>query len=100
MYVTVSPTSSSLELSVPMMPPSIFSSMTLAERTTPVGASLVLATLMVKVSLIALPAASVAVTCMLIEPTSAFNGVPVKAWVVASKLSQEGRAEPSLKIAE
>ena len=61
-----------------MIPPSIFSSMTLAERTMAVGASLVLATLMVKASLIIIPAASVAATCTLIEPTSPFNGVPLK----------------------
>ena len=82
-----------------MIPPSIFSSMTLAERTRAVGASLVLATLMAKVSLMSIPATSVAITCTLMEPTSAFNGVPLKVWVAASKLSQVGRAEPSLKVA-
>ena len=70
-----------------------------AVRVILLGASLVLATAMEKVSLMATPAASVAVICTLMEPTSAFNGVPLKVWVEVLKLSQVGREEPSLKVA-
>ena len=56
-------------------------------------------TVRANVSLIETLAASVAVTLMLIVPTSPFSGVPEKLPVVASKLSQAGSGEPSSSVA-
>ena len=59
------------------------------------GASFVLFTVTVNTSLAIAPARSVAVTRTSRLPTLAFNGVPLKVSVLASKASQEGRALPS-----
>ena len=45
------------------------------------------------------PEVSVAVMAMTRVPTSALAGVPEKVWVAASKLSQEGKAPLSAKVA-
>jgi len=64
-----------------------------------VGASLMFSTVSANVLLMLAPAASVAVTLTEIVPTSPFAGVPVKVRVVASKLSQAGRALPFASVA-
>ena len=43
---------------------------------------------------------SVAVTVISRLPTFSFTGVPEKVRLLASKLNQDGRADPSLKVAE
>ena len=63
-----------------------------------VGLSLVLATVRVKLSLTEAEP-SEAVTLTVITPTLAFTGVPVKVWVAVLKLSHEGKALPSLRVA-
>ena len=91
--------SSSLVVRSPITPPLIFSSIAVADKVTAVGSSLVLITVKVKVSLaVKAPSEPVILTCK--APTSAFNGVPVKVRVAASKLNQAGRAVLSLKLAE
>ena len=63
-----------------------------------VGASLVLVTVILKVSeTVADP--SVAVTLTAMVPTSEFVGVPVKVPVEALKDNQEGRDDPLDKVA-
>ena len=64
-----------------------------------VGSSLVLATVILKVSLTVAEEPSVAVTLTVIAPTLAFSGVPEKTRVEVLKLSHDGKAEPSLKVA-
>ena len=64
----------------------VWSAMALAT----VGASLVLVTVMVKVSDTVPPLPSLAVTVTLTGPTSPLAGVPLKVRVLASKLSQAG----------
>ena len=59
-----------------------------------VGASLVLATLMVNVSVAVAPAASVAVITTELEPTSPLAGVPASTPVDAVKVSQLGTVVP------
>ena len=63
------------------------------------GASLVLATVTVKSWVALAPAVSVAVTLTLSAPTSSFRGVPENVWVAGSKVSQDGRALPSARVA-
>ena len=65
-----------------------------------VGASLVLATLILNVSNTVALLASVAMTLTLIEPTSPLTGVPLKTRVVVLKLNQLGNALPSANVAE
>ncbi len=67
---------------------------------TTVGASLVLATVKLKVSLTEAPALSVAVTCTEIVPTSLLVGVPVKVRVAALNVSHEGKGVPPANVAE
>ena len=57
-----------------------------------IGASLVLVTVMVKVSVAVALLPSVAVTFTSMAPTSPLAGVPLKVRVLASKLIQLGRA--------
>ena len=65
-----------------------------------VGASLVLLTVSSKVSLTVPPLPSSAVTAILKIPTSSLVGVPLKVAVLALKLSQLGKGEPSARVAE
>ena len=65
-----------------------------------VGASLVLAATMLKVSLTEPPLPSSAVTSMFSVPTSPLSGVPLKVRVAASKLSQAGSNPPPVRSAE
>ena len=67
--------------------------------TAPVGVSLVLVTEILKVSEIAALPLSLAVTFTATTPTSAFNGVPLKVRVDASKESHDGKARPSSSVA-
>ena len=67
--------------------------------TAPVGASLTLATDMLKVPLPTLTAVSVAMTLTSTLPTCGSPGVPVKVRVAALKLSQAGKADPSARVA-
>ena len=64
-----------------------------------VGASLVVVTVMVKVSVAVALLPSVAVTFTSMAPTSPLAGVPLKVRVLVSKLSQLGKALPSDKVA-
>ena len=70
-----------------------------ANGTATVGRSLLLSTVMRNSSDAVAPARSVAVTLTSITPTSAFSGVPRKARLMASKLSQDGSAAPLLRVA-
>ena len=64
-----------------------------------VGASLVLVTVILNVSVtVALPG-SVAVTLTAMTPTSPLTGVPLNVRVAASKLSQAGNALPFDNVA-
>ena len=65
-----------------------------------VGASLVLATVKVKVLVATRPDLSLAMTLMLIAPTSLLVGVPLKVRVAASKVNQVGKGLPFSKVAE
>ncbi|ROZ64936.1 hypothetical protein EEB15_27690 [Ramlibacter sp. WS9] len=65
----------------------------------PVGASLVFATAMSKVSLAVGPAPSLAVTVTLSVPTSPLPGVPLNVRVVPSNVNQAGRAPPPNSVA-
>ena len=65
-----------------------------------VGAALLLSTTTSKFPMADAPAASVAVSLRAKLPTSPLSGVPLKARVVASKLSQAGSAAPSACVAE
>ena len=65
-----------------------------------VGASLTLATTMLKVSETVPPLPSLAVTSIEIVPISEFDGVPLKVRVRGSKLSQAGNAPPPFNWAE
>ena len=64
-----------------------------------VGASLVLATAMLKVLVTEPPLPSSAATSMLTVPTSPLVGVPLKVRVAASKFSQLGSATPPVRSA-
>ena len=64
-----------------------------------VGASLVLATVSLKVPTPCARKASVAVRRIWIDPRSALDGVPLKVRVAASKDSQLGSALPSARVA-
>ncbi len=64
-----------------------------------VGASLVLATVRVKVESTVAPALSVAVTLTLISPTSSLAGVPSKVPVAVSNVNHRGKAELSASVA-
>ncbi len=64
------------------------------------GTSLVSATVRVKLSVTVPPLPSLAVTSMVIIPTSPSAGVPLKVRVTASKLSQAGNAPPPASCAE
>ena len=59
-----------------------------------------LLTVRVKVSVTETEDPSVAVTIISRLPTFSFNGVPENVRLVASKLNQDGRSDPSLKVAE
>jgi hypothetical protein len=63
------------------------------------GLSLVLAIARIKISCAVAPEPSAAITLIFRLPTSLFSGVPLKVPVVASKDSQDGRAEPSASVA-
>ncbi|MOA68894.1 hypothetical protein D3C78_1967500 [compost metagenome] len=65
----------------------------------PVGASLVLATVRVKVVLALRLPLSVAVTRTSRLPTSICAGVPLKVRVPTSKISQSGNASPLARLA-
>src|SRR5688500_11482053 len=65
-----------------------------------VGASFVLATVIVNVSLTDAPLPSSAVTRTAMDPTSPFVGVPENDRVAALNESHGGRAEPSASVAE
>ena len=67
--------------------------------TVTVGASLTLVTVTANTSDALAPAASVMVTSTLTMPTSAFDGVPLKVCVAASKLNHVGKALPSASVA-
>ena len=64
-----------------------------------VGASLVLVTVILKVSATVALLPSVAVTLTARTPTFALSGVPLKVRVSASKESQDGSALPSESVA-
>src|SRR6185503_8462428 len=64
------------------------------------GPSLVLATVTVKSWEAVAPALSVAVTRIWSAPTSPLSGVPENVLVAGSKLSQAGRALPSVRVAD
>ena len=100
-WLSVSPTSTSAKVPAPKVKLKAASSVTVwsASGSATVGMSLLLSTVTRKSSDTAAPAESVAVTRRSIAPTSAFSGVPLKVRVVASKLSQDGRAAPLLSEA-
>ena len=64
-----------------------------------VGASLMLATVTLKVSKASAPALSVTVTTTSRVPTSPLAGVPVKVRVAASNFSHAGKAAPLASLA-
>ena len=97
--VQESPTSGSLTVTLPTMAAGAFSATLELLRLMAVGASLVLATVRMKLSVTLALEPSLAVTVMLRAPTSALSGVPEKVRVKALKLSQAGRGLPLSSLA-
>ncbi len=99
LYVKLSPASTSAKLPVTSRLKALSSVAVWLPMPVVVGASLVLATVRVKVESAVAPALSVAVTLTLISPTSSLAGVPLKVPVEASNVSHAGIAVPSERVA-
>ena len=83
----------------PTTTPILFSATLFELKLIPVGASAVLLTVILKVSVMAARPLSVAVTITSIAPTSPFKGVPLKVLEAALNDNQDGSVLPSERVA-